>query len=266
MQDFKYLIKKEKNISEKKVGKKYLKIILIVSCVIIVFAGANYLYMYVKSKKFSIFKVKKIEIYGIENAPDNKIKNILNYYKGKSLSEIDLKNIYLKLKKIKWIDDVIIRKKYPSQLVINIIEKKPVSIAQINNKLFLIDSNGDIIDKYSNKFFKKEFIIFNAKNMVEYKKVKQYIPQILSVLKKKGLLYDVSDISFKNGYLYLILTDPKIKVIISPNSFESEIYKINVLRKIKYLKQISETKVADLDFKNSIYLTLKSNEESKRSK
>ncbi len=252
MQDYKYLLERqigEEIVEHKKVKKsprKFLYIFL-VFIILSIIGGSFYIY---KKKKIKMFKISKFEIVGIENSSKDKILSILNKNKNKPL-----KDIYEKLVKVKWVDDVILRRKFPSMLVVKVIEKEPESLLQFHGKLYLIDKNGEIIDKYESRFYRRDFIIFQIKGDKLTKENKEKISQILEVLKGYSFIKDISDITINGDELNIILTEPRLKLFISMENFKNEIYKINILKRLADTEDVKKSAVAKLDYKNRIYLS-----------
>ena len=256
MHDYKYLLNRE-NISDDKSGrKKKIKFALFMISGVVFLVIISIIFVEIKKRKITFFKIKNIEIIGAENSPIDEIKKILNDYKLKPMSKINFIKLSQKLRKVKWIDDVIIMKRYPSTLIVKVIEKKPISILETDKKFYLIDEDGNVIDEYKNRFYNLNFVIFVAKDLNDYRKnLKKYVPQIYETLKKNGFIQEVSDIKYKNGELEMILSEPRIRIKIQPENFEKEIYKIKILKKIENL--INEKKItqADLNYSDRIYLT-----------
>ncbi len=255
MYDYKYLIRERENFEKSINFRKVIKVGFYLLLVIAVFSLIIFAINTFKKHKISIFKVRNIELIGIYNAPKESLLKVLEKYRNKSLTELDLKKIYTELIKIPWIDDVIIRKRYPSTLIVKVIEKTPVAILETDKKFYLIDAEGRIIDVYKNRFYSDNFVIFKAKSIKDYKKnIGVFVQNILETLSKYDLKRYVSDISFKNGEIYMILDNPRVRIMISPDKFGSEIYKIKILRKFKNYNLFENVKYVNLNYKDRIYL------------
>ncbi len=252
MQDYKYLLERqigEEIVEEKKVKKSPKRFLYIfLGFIILSIIGGSY-YIY-KKKKIKMFNISKFEIVGVENSSKDTIVSILNKNKNKPL-----KDIYEKLIKVKWVDDVILRRKFPSILVVKIIEKKPESLLQLNGKLYLIDKSGEIIDKYESKFYRRDFIIFQIKGDKFTEENREKISQILEILKGYSFKKDISDITINGNELNIILTEPRLKLFISMENLKDEIYKINILKRLAETEDVKNSAVAKLDYKDRIYLS-----------
>ena len=255
MQDYKYLLERQIGESieepvkvEKRSKKIFVKILYLLLFLAIISGGiAGYFYV----KKSKVFEIKKFQIIGIENSSKKEIQKILNKNKDKSLEEI-----YLKLIKVKWVDDVILKKKFPDLLEVKIIEKKPESILERDGTLYLIDKDGKIIDKYSSKYYRRDFVIFNFPHLKKYGKNEQKkVAEILEILKNYPFREDISDISINGNDLKIILTSPRMEVKISLENLKDEIYKIRILQQLANSEYVKKSAIADLNYKDRIYLT-----------
>ena len=251
MQDYKYLLEKQlgneikEDVKPKKSKKHFIKFILIFVIIAVSLSGIIFF------NKTKVFEIKNFEIIGVENSSKKDILKVLKNNKNKPMQEI-----YSKLIKIKWVDDVILRKQLPDTLVVKVIEKKPESIIELNGKLYIIDKNGEIIDKYADKFYRRDFVIFSFKNVKKYSSVeKEKIAKILDILKNYPFIKDISDITIDKNNLQIILTEPRMKILISMDNLENEIYKINILKRLANTDYIKKSAVAKFDYKDRIYLS-----------
>lgn len=102
---------------------------------------------YIKNGVYNVFykigfKLDSVVVMGRKNA---KIDDVIASINSENILLLDLEKIYSEIKKNKWVDDLVIKRKLPNLLEINIIEKKPIAIYQYKKKLYLVDENGDII-------------------------------------------------------------------------------------------------------------------------
>jgi cell division protein FtsQ len=90
------------------------------------------------------FKLDEVKISGRKNV---KLDDVVSNIDSDNILLLDLEKIHAELKTNKWIDDLIISRKLPNSLEINIIEKTPIAIYQYKKKLYLVDKDGDIISE-----------------------------------------------------------------------------------------------------------------------
>ena len=92
------------------------------------------------------FKLETVVIKGNMHIEPKEIVSDINADVGTPLFSISLKNTYNKLKSNSWVKDATIMRRLPNTLVIHITERVPIAIWQHNQKLTLIDSEGNVID------------------------------------------------------------------------------------------------------------------------
>jgi cell division protein FtsQ len=88
------------------------------------------------------FILKNIIIVGQRNTEKMQIISTLNADTGTPIFSINLNDVRNKLILNDWIKDVEIIRLLPNTIKIKLVERVPVAIWQINNKLFLIDGEG----------------------------------------------------------------------------------------------------------------------------
>ncbi len=99
--------------------------------------------------KSNFFLVKEIKVIGLNTAGDsdviNDLKKRLSFLKNKNIFSIKKDFAKTEIFKNKWISEVLIQRKYPSQL--NIIVKKadPIANMIVENNLYFVGSNFKLI-------------------------------------------------------------------------------------------------------------------------
>ena len=107
-------------------------------------------------KKHSILKINEIKINGLND--EEKIK-LTREFKAIFLENIFLisqKNFTNILNKNNLIQSFSVKKKYPNSILINIKKANFLAITNINNKKYLVGSNGKLIDYGSINNHKKK--------------------------------------------------------------------------------------------------------------
>lgn len=114
------------------------------------FAGIflGYVFFQEKIQKTNVnrFCIKKIEFDGNEHVPEIILLKASGLkYKSSILSQsiIDVKK---KLENISWIKSAEIQRKLPDKIYIRVSERTPIAILQSHHRLYLVDSEGVIIE------------------------------------------------------------------------------------------------------------------------
>ena len=103
---------------------------------------------------FSNLQIKKITIENNKIIKEEEIKEKLSFLYETNFFFLKTKNIEKKLKEIQFIESYQIKKIYPNNLRIKIIEKKPIVIIQRMKQKKYFTDRGDLIDFRDIKKFK----------------------------------------------------------------------------------------------------------------
>ena len=109
---------------------------------------------------FSNLQIKKITIENNKIIKEEEIKEKLSFLYETNFFFLKTKNIEKKLKEIQFIESYQIKKIYPNNLRIKIIEKKPIAIIQTMKQKKYFTNKGDLIDFRDIKKFKDLPIVF----------------------------------------------------------------------------------------------------------
>jgi len=145
--------KKINEIKKRRMQKKIKKIKIICIFMLIPFIIFGLYHLKKKVSNFlwntDVFKIKEIRIFPEEISP--LIKELIELEKDKNLLFLDIEEIRNKILSIPEIEDCKIIKDFPSSLQINIKLRVPWAILKTNQKEYLIDKDGVIInDKEKN--------------------------------------------------------------------------------------------------------------------
>lgn len=98
------------------------------------------------------FTLENVIIEGQLNALESDILATLNADKGTPIFSLNLALIKENLEKNDWIKEVYIERRLPNTIYLNLRERTPIAIWQINGQLFLIDQEGykitNLIDQF----------------------------------------------------------------------------------------------------------------------
>ena len=124
------------------------------------------------------FKINKIVIKNDVLEVKKKIVNKTNYLINKNILKIQEGEIKKKLSDLKYLENIIIRKNYPSSLIIEAKMTKLVGITYFNQKKYYVGENGKFIleNKISNK--KKLPIIFGKFDIDEFLKLQSDLDKL----------------------------------------------------------------------------------------
>ena len=132
-----------------------------------------------------LFVLKEIKVLNNKKISENEIIKLTGLKGGERLFSIPVKKIQKRILTNTKIEKVVIVKRLPYTLEIRVKEREPLAIVTKNNKGYLIDKNGVIIDtilpedyqfypvvEFKNEEFKNKFLNF----LVWLKTHKNYLP------------------------------------------------------------------------------------------
>lgn len=92
-------------------------------------------------------RVEKIIVSGNYHLDQDDILKSMAAHKGESLLDLHFEDVGAMLKKNPWIRNVALRKQYPDTIEIKIVESEPKALFTIKGQLYLINEEGNILEK-----------------------------------------------------------------------------------------------------------------------
>ena len=199
-----------------------------------------------KTRLAETFKIKKIDILGVENADINLLNLRLQRFKYNNFFLIKRNEIASSIIDIDFIDKVLIKKIYPDKVEVKINEHKIVGIILKNKNKYVLSKDGIIVKKYNNKF--------KTLPKVYGKDVQNYIPQFYEFLKETD--FDINEIKslkhFDTKRWDIVL---KTGRLIKLPSNKKEVKKsINKFIAISKDKKFDQFKIFDFRVKNQLII------------
>jgi cell division protein FtsQ len=92
------------------------------------------------------FVIKKVEFDGNERVPDVLLLKVSGLRYKTSVLSPSIHDIKSKLEGISWIKSVVAQRKFPDKIYVRVSERIPIAILQSKYKLYLVDSEGVILE------------------------------------------------------------------------------------------------------------------------
>jgi hypothetical protein len=102
--------------------------------------------VYIHLMEGPLFRLREIEVKGNRKIPQETLLSLALIEGMPNLFTIRLKEVTKKLESHPWIDQVRGRKVFPNKIVIEVVERKPIAILQLE-ELFYIDTQGEIFSR-----------------------------------------------------------------------------------------------------------------------
>ena len=122
---------------------------------------------------FSLPKIKKVEVYGINLNESVKIKRIIESLNTENIFSVNKLDLKSNFHSINIIEKIEIFKNYPSTLKVKIKKTKFIALAKKNGKEYFIGLNGKLIE--TNNTFLKLPYVFGDLDLKEFIKLKNKI-------------------------------------------------------------------------------------------
>ena len=111
------------------------------------------------------FTLNGVKIDGIHELSEIDIISRLNLGQPKSLFLFDINHAREELLELSWVKDAVVAKTYPDKLTISITERQPFAIWQHENTLWMIERNGNTIDRFDKSFAGLPLLVGAGANM-----------------------------------------------------------------------------------------------------
>ncbi len=99
------------------------------------------------------FILENIIVEGQKNTPLKEIVDSLMADKGVPIFAIDILAVKERLEENMWVKAAVVERRLPSTIYIAVVERTPIAIWQFEQRLYLVDSEGNRISAYNGKEF-----------------------------------------------------------------------------------------------------------------
>lgn len=104
-------------------------------------------------------RVTDIQIEGREKTPLSAIVDALKVYKGQPILGFSVADARVRLEKVNWVQSASIRRQLPNTIVVQIVERRPFAVWQLDGKFMLIDKAGNIVTDSAVATFQAELLL-----------------------------------------------------------------------------------------------------------
>jgi cell division protein FtsQ len=109
---------------------------------------ATLAYFYLHSHPLkSLFPLRQVAFTGNRHVTDNELRQLTGIHSDENLLMISGSQVSRRLLKSPWVRSVSLRKEYPGSLSIAIKEAEPFALLDMNNRLFLLDGDGRLLEE-----------------------------------------------------------------------------------------------------------------------
>lgn len=147
--------------------------------------------------RHALFRVRLIEVKGLESSLKSRIDNQLIDYSGRSMFSIGLNELESKLMKNAEIKSLQILRVWPDQLIIEAIQKEPVALEFNQNELWIVGEDGERIHPLK-KAKALPLLVGFAENDQQRNKVSFWIYSMNKNIPNESLFHWIDEVEWQN--------------------------------------------------------------------
>lgn len=92
--------------------------------------------------------IQRITVEGNSRMSTGEVVSLLDGLRGQHMLLVDLETWKASLKRSPWVADAAIRRVFPGRVAVAVVERVPIGIGRLDDALFLVDRQGNLIDEY----------------------------------------------------------------------------------------------------------------------
>ena len=200
------------------------------------------------------YQFTKYDISGLEKIELKFVEDKLQNYLGSSIFLLPLDQINGSINENSWVKEIYLNTNYKDTLFIRIEEYKPIGIYFFNEKYFVFDKNGKIIDQiYIKDFTNQSLLIFkgNSSNLKAN--------SLINILKNNDFekKYQIESLEFLNKRRWDINLYGNVKIMLSEEDPNTSIQNFIMIQNKLSETDINNIKTYDLrNLKKTILINL----------
>ncbi len=90
-------------------------------------------------------EIRKMSVAGLHRVSENEILARVGYTPGTNLLRVGLDGARRSVEDIPWVRHATVQRVWPDEIVITVVERKPVALARIDGEIYQIDDDGVIL-------------------------------------------------------------------------------------------------------------------------
>lgn len=147
--------------------------------------------------------LSEVEINGLNRTKQRDVQAVLDVDTGMPLLAIDLAALQTKIEALPWVKEAVVNRQLPGKMTIDIRERVPFALSQLNGKVNLIDPDGFVItDKGLGEFKDRVLVVGDVgkPQLSEFRELVSSHPEIGDRVRSAIWVNERRwDIVFKNG-------------------------------------------------------------------
>lgn len=243
---FSYVVKKQPPIKK----KSKIVFLILIFCVLLLTSFSFYGWIsgnFYQLPLFTVFSLQKITIYGVDGKNADLIKQSLSVFSGRNLLTLSSDQINENISKFEFVEGFLLRKKYPSEITVEIKLKPSQGCLRKRGNYYEIDGAGNAWEsaKIPNSFIEVD-------SSIDIKDIK--FQNLIREINEINCINEVVFISRKGYDFFIITLKDKVKLIVSGEDFKTQWEKY--IKSKSFLKRnFGDAGILDLRWSNRVVLT-----------
>jgi cell division septal protein FtsQ len=208
-------VKPVRKRGRKRRGWRLLRVVVL--CVVTVYTGYRAV---VVLDQASLLRVSHINVRDNSRLSTEEVVALVDGLKGHNILTLDLAALRRRLLKSSWIEDAAVRRILPSTVEVTIVERRPLGISRIGERLYLIDAAGVVIDEYGPAY--REIDLPIIRGLVSPGGTQEFAvnveraelaARVLSSLSRRDLAERISEVDVSDPYSAAVILEGDSAVI-----------------------------------------------------
>lgn len=205
--------------------------------------------------------VQHVAVRGNQRLSTGDVAGLVDDLKGENILLTDLGRWRERLLASSWVAEVSLRRRLPSTIEIDVVERQPVGMARLQSELYLVDATGAVIDQFGPRYADCDLpvvdgLLVSGRSGVAIDPQRiQLVAQLLADVRTRPQLaalvsqVDVSD----PGDVHVILDGDSAVVRLGAEDFVKRLESYLQL-KAALLQRVPKIDYVDLRFENRVYV------------
>ncbi len=208
------------------------------------------------------FVLQKIDIHGNRILTDEEIRAQLKIGRGIRLTDVELGKIEKRLRQIPFVRTVLVSRRFPTTLDVEIEERVPVAYILGRKKMWMVDEEGVILPSLRGSRALDLPVIVGMKNFTERATATIQDPKILQAVwllattraLDKNLFYTIDNVTYSQSRgVVVYLMKPSLPLYFGKDLTVRQIeYVKAILEKLKRERRLTSTRYIDLRFDKQV--------------
>ncbi|HPD56841.1 MAG TPA: FtsQ-type POTRA domain-containing protein [Smithellaceae bacterium] len=192
-----------------------------------------FIYVYCLLLSATYFSIKETDVRGLKELTQKDILTLAEVKPAQNLLAINKKAIAKRVAENPWVKNIYVGRELPDRLVLELRERQPLTLLQIKNDFYLVDTEGDVFKKV-NEGDETDLPVITGLDAVGKTK-EPYFSSALKLVatlqntRKYGYLGSVSEVNINEIFGLSVLTERGFYLRLGTDGLESKLGKVKAV-------------------------------------